>query len=187
MTAQFNDVVSHAGSDWTLAGANGEGLFDPKELGFNARAAGSACWRGFVCRYAVRAEKLWLEELNIALDGAPPALLGRQPQVPTSPLSVFTACYRKLGQPIDFTGGLLLAQDFLRQHYRHMGFHPAWKYAKVVEAELHAGHVIRVTDCSSAMAKLRERLAGTDLPSGGASRGEVLAWVEGTFSRRYRR
>ena len=183
MTAQINDVVRHAGDDWGLAGANGKPLFEPKAFGLEVRAASSACWRGFICRYELRDDQLFLDEVAIALDGTPPVLLGREPETPRRE-SGFTARYRNIGAQVPFTGGLLLARGFIRQHYVHMGFHPAWKYAEVIEAELDTGHVVRFLDCSSAMAEIRQRLAGKDMPAG-AARQEVLLWIARTFARRY--
>lgn len=66
-----------------------------------------------------------------------------------------------------------------------MGFHPAWKYAHVLEVELEAGRISRVTDCSKPMADIRSRVAGTDKPGHGSSREEIKAWVERAFSRKY--
>src|SRR4051812_48640333 len=135
MTAQINDVVKYAGEDWKLAGANGGRLFDPKAFGLQPREASSACWRGFICHYELRDDQLFLEEVQMALSSTPPPLLGREPEISIQKIG-FNAAYRDLGAHVAFSGGLLLARDFIREHYVHMGFHPAWKYATVIEAEL---------------------------------------------------
>jgi hypothetical protein len=183
MTAQINDSVRYAGEDWALAGVNGGPLFDPTEFGLEPRATSSICWRGYTCEYELRDDQLFLEPVNINLDGTPPVLLGREPETRRTELGCAVS-YRNLQAPLPFTGGLLLARDFIRKHYVHMGFHPAWKYAEVIEAELDAGHVVRFLDCSRAMAEIRQRLAGKDRPDG-ASRQEVALWIERTFARRY--
>lgn len=184
MTAQINDLVTHAGADWSLAGENGGDLFDPSIHGLRVRMASTACWRGFVCRYELRDGALYLDRLSVALEGDAPALLGKAPQKPRIPFG-FTATYEDIGRRVPFTGGLLLARDLLRELYVHMGFHPAWKYAHVLEVELEAGSVSRVTDCSKPMADIRRRFAGTDRPGFGSSHEEIEAWVERAFSRKY--
>lgn len=82
MTAQISDLVGYAGADWSLAGVNGGDLFDPASYGLRVRIASTACWHGFVCRYALRDNALYLDDLDIALEGEAPPLLGK---VPTKP------------------------------------------------------------------------------------------------------
>ncbi|WP_437902752.1 hypothetical protein WME95_29825 [Sorangium sp. So ce327] len=124
MTAQIGDDVAYAGADWSLAGVNGGELFDPASHGLRVRPASTACWRGFVCRYELRDNALYLGGLDVALEGDAPPLLDKMPQKPTTPLG-FTATYEGIGLPVPFSGGLLLARDFLLDLYVHMGFHPA--------------------------------------------------------------
>ncbi|WP_438031919.1 hypothetical protein [Sorangium sp. So ce204] len=184
MTAQIGDDVAYAGADWSLAGVNGGELFDPASYGLRVRPASTACWRGFVCRYGLRHNTLYLDGLDVALEGEAPPLLDKMPQEPTTPLG-FTAVYEGIGLHVPFSGGLLLARDFLLDLYVHMGFHPAWKYAHVLEVELEAGRISRVTDCSKPMADIRSRIAGTDEPGPGSSHEDIEAWVERAFSRKY--
>ena len=89
--------------------------------------------------------------------------------------------YEKLRAPIWFTGGLLLARDFISDLYVHMGFHPAWKYLNVCEVLLEDGRVERIADRSAAMAEMRERLG----PSAGAPGTDIGSWVAQTFSLEY--
>ncbi|WP_437964710.1 hypothetical protein WMF04_34240 [Sorangium sp. So ce260] len=184
MTAQFDDIVAYAGADWSLAGVNGGDLFDPASQGLRVRPASTACWRGFVCRYELRDNALYLDGLDVALEGEAPPLLGKVPREPEMHLG-FTAAYEGIALHVPFSGGLLLARDFLLELYVHMGFHPAWKYAHVLEVELEAGRISRVTDCSKPMADIRSHVAGIDQPGPGSSHEEIQAWVERAFSRKY--
>ncbi len=79
--------------------------------------------------------------------------------------------------PIDFTGGLLVCDGFLREHYVHMGFHPAWKFTRVEELIFENGALTSREDVSQKMAAIREKLAGTD---------EALkAFIENAFKLDY--
>src|SRR5262249_8997576 len=140
LTAQFSDQVRFAEAEWALAGANGTGLFEPSDHGVTVRVANTACWRGFVCTYAVSDGLLTRNDRDGATDGSLPRLFGWEPRGKNLPLG-FTDSYRSMGGPGHFTGGLLIARNFLQEHYVHMGFHPAWKYADVVEIEFDTGRV----------------------------------------------
>jgi hypothetical protein len=96
--------------------------------------------------------------------------------------------YAPLEVPVSFTGGLLLGRDFIRDLYVHMGFHPGWKYREVHELVFEQGRLREAFDRSAAMEAIRGSLKPTDLrPARDASRAEVQAWIEQTFSLRYER
>jgi hypothetical protein len=178
MTAQIPDKLLYLEQDWDLAGVRGEGLFDPLRHGLWPMPLHTACWRGFVCTYLIERDQLYLDELEIALDEAAPTLWGRAPSVRRAGSPV---TYRELRAPVRFTGGLLLARDFISDLYVHMGFHPAWKYLNVCEVLLDDGRVERVEDRSAAVAEMRERLSPSTRPPG----NEIGLWVARTFSREY--
>jgi hypothetical protein len=185
MTTQIPDTVRYAENDWRLAGVNGTGLFEPLAHGLRPKSALSACWRGYYCNYALLEHTLELERLEIvAHDGPLPNVYGRAPSTSKSPF--FAASYASIGQPIEFTGGMLIARGFLKELHVNMGFHPAWKYTDVVEAKFEAGRLTSLTDCSDAMAQVRARLKQLSLrPAMTSSQEEIAAWIERTFSLKY--
>lgn len=63
---------------------------------------------------------------------------------------------------IPFSSGLLLGDGFIRELYVHMGFHPAWKFERVVELIFEGGQLTRSHDRS-------EQLAESDARSNPAS------------------
>jgi hypothetical protein len=177
VTAQVPDLVRYAGDEWVLAGVRGEGLFDPARHGLHPVPISTGCGRGFVCTYALEKERLLLARLEISVREPPPVLLGCVPAVrrggPTT--------YAELREPVRFTGGLLLAREFIEDLYVHMGFQPAWKYREVREALCNEGHVVEVADRSIGAASLRETLGR------GAREawGNVGSWMARGFSREY--
>jgi hypothetical protein len=69
-----------------------------------------------------------------------------------------------------------------------MGFHPAWKWERVVRLELDEGAIIASTDVSAETARERERHAGEPLgPEPGADQQTVRRWIRDTFDRSIRR
>ncbi len=192
MTAQISDRFIYRDQDYSLAGVNGEGLFEPSQYGLRPVAMCSACWRGYPCTYVIRDNQLLLEQLGIShgLEGgqrgkltAPPPLNGRTAEAARGRgVSVFGHKYTGLALPIRFSGGLLLARDFIEELYVHMGFHPAWKFREIHELILKDGQLSQAYDRSSEMAGLRDGMQG----KGECGDSEqIAAWIDRCFSLKY--
>lgn len=195
MTAQLHDLFTLDATDHAVVGVNGTGLFEPTRYGLHPVGTCSACWRGYRCRYAVAAGKLVLAELSLSLghgfggDFVPergPELKGVIPIPPRDERSFFNNFYEYLTLPVDFTGGMLIADGFIDELYVHMGFHPAWKYQRVIELIFERGSLFEERDVSDRVAAMRSELAR--LPEGpgpDASRDEMQQWIEATFRLEY--
>jgi hypothetical protein len=187
MTAQFSDPVKYRGKSYSLAGKNGTRLFDPAAHGLKPVGKCSACWRGFVCTYAVRDRKLLLDALAVCLDAPAPALFGVAPKPDEGGARLFDAVYEGLAHPMAYSGGLLLAAGFIEGLYVHMGFHPAWKYREVHELVFRDGELVQEADRSEQIAEFRRELRDRPLePGRGARRADVKRWIERCFSQEYR-
>ena len=210
MTAQISDTFRYRNKPRTLAGINGSGLFDPAQQGIKAVGWSTACWRGYHCTYEVADGSLFLTNVNLGLGeedmataarGDGPKLYGKVPrrytehghstnlrtgEVETSwESSDFMV--DGLREVVPFTGGLLLGDDFIREMYVHMGFHPAYKFKVVHELIFGAGRLVEEHDRSAQMAEFREMLSPKSLkPGSKASRAEIEAWIERCFSLEYK-
>lgn len=161
MTAQINDTFFYEDELYAVAGISEGELFDPAAFDMEPTATSSNCWRGWQAQYALAGRQLVVDVLNVNLfdrDKRPDS----DERVPGPPIggvlptaddqdedqneddearlrravrhsSWFNNRYENLDHPLTYTGGLLLAAGFIRELYVHMGFHPAWKYEKVVE------------------------------------------------------
>ena len=179
MTAQYNDLCFHRGTEFSVAGISGSGLFDPGSVGVKPVGFSSACWRGYIAHYTVNDAKLFLTSLHIGLpQGQPPRLFG------VSPASTkwLGWLYDGFQLPIAFTGGLLLASGFLKELYVHMGFHPPWKYERVSEVLFDAGRMVEEHDRSIQMAAVRTKLSREEKQLHDQS---IPRWIEKCFSRDY--
>lgn len=67
MTAQINDGIKYNGTEYSIVGIDGDGLFDPFAYGMNPVSWCTACWRGFVTDYEVENGQLFLDTLKICL------------------------------------------------------------------------------------------------------------------------
>jgi len=189
MTAQVSDEVLFEGAVYQLTGIDGEGLFDPTDHGLEPQPSCTACWRGHVCYYEVRDGRLLLSAVDISLkplEGSAPPPRPLYGVAPVDGVSFFDARYEDLAAAVPFSGGLLIARDFIEALYVHMGFHPAWKYRDVRELVFEDGRLTSVKDVSAEMEAFREEMRNASLePDSEASRAEIEAWIERTFSRSY--
>lgn len=193
MTAQLSDTLRYRNHDFSLAGVKGSGLFDPRQHGLEPRMKSTDCRRGFICTYDVSEGRLFLETLCIGLDaaeeqevmaGGGKPLFGKRPGYGDPRHD--GVLYEDLHAPVPYSGGLLVADGFIRELYVHMGFHPAWKYLEVHELLFHEGRLVESFDCSEAMARVRERMSESPLkPGTSASQSEIEQWIEKSFRLDY--
>jgi hypothetical protein len=187
MTAQFSDSIAYRGKDYLVAGKNGKRLFDPAEHGLHPVGKCSACWRGFLCSYSVESERLLLDRLSIYLDQPAPILFDTEPKKDRRRLPKFDAVYDGLHHPMSYSGGLLLARDFIKDLYVHMGFHPAWKYRTVHELIFRDGKLREAFDRSEEIAEFRNEITNRPMrPKAGADYGEIVQWIRQCFSQHYK-
>lgn len=171
MTAQFPDQFLLDGQTYAVVGVNGDELFDPAAFDLHPMSRCTACWRGYVCRYALKGDALVLDQLKTSLFALEegqlrktpgPAIHGVTPTAPTDEHAIFNTLYQNLDLPIQFTGRLLIGDEFIQSRQVHMGFHPAWKYAVVLELTFDAGTLIQTKDVSQAMAQVRKKMGANE-------------------------
>lgn len=189
MTAQVPDYVGYGGVDHELVGVEGVGLFDLSAYGLDLEATSSANWRGYVAHYEIRKNTLCLTELSSVgvrsvMDGTAslsdcPLIEGVAPIRDTLGLA-----YQNLDLSVGFSGGLLIARDFIHDLYVHMGFHPAWKYVDVKELILDQGELLRVHDRSTDVAHVRAQILAGSKPE---RQEHLLEWISRTFELDYSR
>jgi hypothetical protein len=183
------DRVAYQGDVYALAGVNGDGLFSPESLGLTVRPLSTACWRGYVCDYEVSDGGLTLTGVDIGLcdesgsylyaDSAP-VLFGVRPGEDGHAGGVR---YSGFGEPVDFTGGLLIGQGLVQGHYVHMGFQAGWKYEILHELLFEQGRLVAEHDRSVTAAALRAQ-AVDDRPDSSDPEA-VRQWVDRSFTLDY--
>jgi hypothetical protein len=175
MTAQMPDLFVWRGHEYALVGIDGGPLFDPADHGLEVRMISTACWRGYICRYAVDGDELVIRGLMVGMDEPPTELFGAARDS--------GGWYQPVRVPVPFTGGLLVGDGFVRELYVHMGFHPAWKYRHVHELLFESGRLTAHHDRSAAMAEIRG--SEPQLRPDSHDADETRRWIERTFDRSY--
>jgi hypothetical protein len=93
--------------------------------------------------------------------------------------------YKGFKTPMKFTGGLLLADDFIPELYVHMGFHPAWKYKNVREVIFEKGSLTKDMERSSDMAAARAKFTDEKNCFIEPSYSHMRSLMSKCFSREY--
>lgn len=191
MTAQINDVFLHHRREYAVAGISEGQLFDLALLGLEPRPNCTACWRGYQAVFALAGSRLVLDTLHINLEQAPgPLVNGVAPKPSTKRLDFFNNHYEKLDYHLEYTGGVLLGDGFISRLYVHMGFHPAWKYKRVIELIFDAGVLRAEYDRSARVAEIRKEMAALRDAAGDAprepTRDEIKHFIDRAFDRSYR-
>ena len=196
MTAQISDIFRFKNKQFDMAGISEGRIFEPEDIQLTPRASCTACWRGYQAHYAVTGDRLILDELHINLHLEDekgqrilgPPINGRMPTGSKEEYDFFDNFYRKLDYQLPYTGGILLADGFIRDLYVHMGFHPAWKYETVYELIFEDGNLVVEKDCSAEMAEFRnEFIEASKSGNSQMTNKEVEEFVSRAFDRSYTR
>ena len=163
MTAQIPDRVRYGRKLYDLVGINGEGLFEPRAHGLSPMPPHSACWRGFVCTYAVVYEMLWIDYLDINLqetggsdsnDSAVPALGDVEPSSRVGE-SEFDTYYERVRLRVPFNGTLTIGREFADDRYFDWWFSSMHRYQEVHQLSFENGRLVSAIDVSQKVAEER--------------------------------
>jgi hypothetical protein len=64
--------------------------------------------------------------------------------------------YTELNRPLNYTGRILLGDDFINELYEPLGFHPPWKFRAVRELTFQKGKLVLDEDHSDYFAEVRD-------------------------------
>ncbi len=167
MTGQISDGLIYKSQIFCIVGVDGVGLFEPTQHGFSPQSVTTACWRGYCCTYNVIEETLYLKELIITLSlkqklivkhGRAKDFLGVFPCLRDTPVGHPSTIYDELNHLVEFTGSLLVAKNFIKSLYVHLGFQPAYKYEEVHQLIFKSGYLIQSINRSEEMAEIRQKI-----------------------------
>ena len=183
MTGQFADEVWHDGAWHSITAVDGTGLFDATAHGFAPRVISTACYRGTLYKYRVEGWRLVLHaaEIGAPPDTPPVPLLGVEPGRSAYPAAFRgRLSYVDLDTPVGFTGRLLVGSEAVSIGRLHMGFRPAYGFARVWELTFDDGDLTAAADRCADLAEVRRRLADTQ--PGPAPGESSTDWIDRTFS-----
>jgi hypothetical protein len=182
MTAQMHDSFLFQDQKFSLVGFGSEGMFNPVEYAMQPLPSVTSCWRGYLSTYKILYKQLILDTLQVNLSQEGPAIQNIRPEFPAR--GMFNHVYHELNLPVDYSGGMLVADGFMQELYVHMGFHPAWKYETVFELVFSHGTLLETKDISRQMAEQRREMTQKPLqPGPNTPRQKLEEWIASTFKR----
>jgi hypothetical protein len=176
LTEQLTDSIRWRDREFSIAGTSGGPRFDPAEHGLEVSWLSSACWRGFLCLYAVDAGELVLTELRVGTETPPPPpLFG----VLAEPAFATSFVYRGLHAPVPFTGGMQLGGGDIHTEHVSRGQSPFYIYDEFHELLFESGRLTSHRDLSAGLAEVRPAERSREAPE------EYWQWLRSTFDRSY--
>jgi hypothetical protein len=112
----------------------------------------------------------------------PPSINGVEPK-PGGDLFEFR--YENLNLKTKFTGAILLAKDFIRAMYVHMGFQRPMAFKMVIELRIDNGNITVEKDLSEKMEEYRKTDLHKDAQPPSRSKVDIMKWIKKTFSLDY--
>jgi len=192
VTAQIPDRLDYEGHEFSIVGIKGEGLAHPLDFGMQPTTIHTGCYRGYYSTYSCVNGKLKLISLTLrTADGTYIAIHDVRPELDRitnrdGKEVTANATYSGLEIDVAFSGGLLVARDFIQEMYVHMGFQKPYAYERVIEMMFRNGQLVGQIDHSDRMAFIRQEvISGEERKPGSFNRDEMKDWIEWTFSLDY--
>jgi len=189
MTGQITDQFKYEGEIYELVGIDGDSLYAAEDFGITTQMASTACWRGYQTFYDCVNGELILDSLQVrtknkvTINGVAPK---ETVDEDGDAWAFFNLIYENLALKTQFTGSILLARDFIREMYVHMGFQSPESFKKVIEIEVKDGDIIKVTDISDRMEERRKQgLAKSSRPPS-IEDDDIENWIKDRFSQDYK-
>ncbi|KKN49777.1 hypothetical protein LCGC14_0639230 [marine sediment metagenome] len=181
MTGQMSDEFILNGELFSLVSLKGQGLFRPEDFGIISYSSCTACWRGYIMRYIIIKDQLFLDEMQVNVD-KPPKINGIKPQQGDR---LFKYYYKNLKLKTTFTGKILLAKDFIQSMYVHMGFQRPMAFETVIEIHVENGEIVSAKDLSKQMEEHRNQDFYKGAQPLSYSQDDIEKWIKQTFSLDY--
>jgi hypothetical protein len=152
-TAQIPDKFMFKGSEYSLIGKTEGEFARPEQFGMSPVMIHTACYRGYYATYELTDKGLFLRELTMReKDEKYLPISDISPEMNTNE---HRATYHNLNVPVQFSGKIRLAKDFIRDFYIHMGYQKPTAFKTVLDITLKDGRVVEIKDRSEEMEKKR--------------------------------
>lgn len=177
MTAQIGDIYKHKNKEYSIVAMSAPINFYPHDYGLNPQSRCTACWNGYWCEYHIEDDMLLLKNLFMYnSEGNYPPLNGVKIAERTYHEAVCMTLgekkskkimmednmghreYRNVNLPIEYTGKILVGDEFIQEYYIHMGYQRAWAYKKLLEFVFETGKLTKTIDHSDMAEQMRIEL-----------------------------
>ncbi len=192
MTQQASDLFYYEGNQLMIVGITGSELDTAETFEIKTRSASTGCWRGYIMRYEIKDNKLFMEGFWVrTADGIKPPIINN-----TAPLKItkeynpgglrglgFRYYYKDVYLKLPFTGSLLLGNKPILEEYVHMGYPSPTSFQTVLKFDFEEGNLIKVEDVSDKAEEARNKDGD---PKGyypeSDSAEDIKKWIDKRFS-----
>lgn len=188
MTAQIMDKIFYSDDEYSIIAIENDWPFEPLNYGLQPKATSTACYRGYYCEYSFLENHLALSKLCIGFDiEKKPIFMGIDAK--KSKYYKFNGFweYSAINMPIDYSGGIVIGREFIREFYVHMGFHRPHCFKYVIELYIKKGKIDKSIDHSKRMDEVRQLIRSNKESASKFSLhdGNIEQFVEDSFSLSY--
>lgn len=147
MTAQINNIFKLDNREYDIVGLSKDIDFSPRDFGLKPVAPHTAAWKGYYYEASIRDNQLVILNLHVNdYDNNYPDINGVMAVDRVSESSFFT--YFNVNIPLDYTGKILLGNDFNKKYYRHMGYQSPHGYENLLLITFKEGRFLDMEDLS---------------------------------------
>lgn len=160
MTAQTGDKFLYDGDNYSIVAFSVPLKFDPKTYGFTPKPFSTGLWDGYWCNYTISDKGIFLDKLFInCKNDEYPLLNGKKFSVDDEGKPIEYMGYRvynDLNIKLEYTGRILVGDEFIQDYYIHMGYQQAYGYKVLKEFVFRNGELIEANDRSKEAAVFRK-------------------------------
>lgn len=168
MTYQWKEIVVYKESTFSLYRSTDAIPFSVEDYGIEPCMTITGCWKGFIRKFIVADGMLLIKELDVndrslhyndeseRIDYIPKLINGVRPKINIAKESFFDFTYKEINYPIEYTGTIIIADDY-QERYRKMygAAGDLWEYNIVHELTFKNGYLIKEVDLSPKMKIIR--------------------------------
>ncbi|MFX0034014.1 MAG: hypothetical protein ACFE9I_00060 [Candidatus Hermodarchaeota archaeon] len=149
MTGQVQDEFIYNGEKYDVLGVKGREMYTLKEFGLIPSSFTTACYRGFIMRYKITSNHLFLDRLYITAEN-PPMINNIKPTIISKENKeswiedMFKYKYLNLQLKVPFSGEFLLGKDFDRSKDTHMGYPPIKAYRTRLKIKFKNSEIVKI-------------------------------------------
>jgi len=166
LTGQEPDRVYYMDEKCDLVGFKGKGISFPIDFGIETHSRSTNCHRGYIITYQIIEDRLKLDgfwfnsndnEFPLINEVKPKKISEEAAKQGEYIQTLFEYEYKNIDMIMNFSGNLLLAKDFIKSQYVHMGFQSSSAYKTVLKIDFKDGIIENVEDKSKEAKKARKK------------------------------
>ncbi|MCP4163494.1 MAG: hypothetical protein GY760_25840 [Deltaproteobacteria bacterium] len=153
MTAQINDIIIYNDTNYSISKIDGPKIFSPMDYGFDLTCNSTACAKGYQLILEINKDKLILKDVYLSHKyhdrlrlkyGKYQSNVNGLEEINGYKFG-FDSVLRYPEICINFTGYIILTNEFIEEFSINGGLQAFWKYKSIYEFQFSNGNLINIT------------------------------------------